>query len=68
MPAAKISAGIISVRAAIDLTKAMVGVRDDKLIATKTNELRFKRPSVPFVLATDRLQEYHVRGKSSRAF
>jgi hypothetical protein len=40
MPAAEITAGIISIRAAIDLTKAMVGVRDDKLIAAKTNELR----------------------------
>jgi hypothetical protein len=40
MPAAEITAGIISIRAAIDLTKAMVGARDDKLIATKTNELR----------------------------
>ena len=40
MPAAEITARIISIRAAIDLTKAMVGVRDEKLIAAKTNELR----------------------------
>jgi hypothetical protein len=40
MPAAEITAGITSIRAAIDLTKAMVGLRDNKLIAAKTNELR----------------------------
>jgi hypothetical protein len=40
MPAAEIAAGITGVRAAIDLTKAMVGLRDSKLIAAKTDELR----------------------------
>ena len=40
MPAAEITAGIVSLRAAYDLTKAMIGVRDNKLIAAKTNELR----------------------------
>lgn len=40
MPAAEIAAGITSIRAAIDLTKAMVGLRDAKLIAAKTDELR----------------------------
>ena len=40
MPAAEITAGIVSIRAAIDLTKAMVGLRDERLITTKTNELR----------------------------
>jgi hypothetical protein len=39
MPAAEISAGIISIRAAIDLTKAIVGLRDQKLIATKMAEM-----------------------------
>jgi hypothetical protein len=39
MPAAEITAGIISIRAAIDLTKAMIGVRDAKLVAAKMTEM-----------------------------
>jgi hypothetical protein len=40
MPAAELMAGIQSVRAAIDLTKAMMALRDQKLIAGKADEMR----------------------------
>jgi len=39
MPAAEIAAGITSIRAAIDLTQAMLKKRDDKLIASKVDEM-----------------------------
>lgn len=40
MPAAEITSGITSVRAAYDLAKAMMALRDAKLIAGKADELR----------------------------
>jgi hypothetical protein len=40
MPVAEITAGITTVRAAIDVAKGMLTVRDAKLVAAKADELR----------------------------
>lgn len=40
MPVAEITAGITSVRAAMDIAKAMLQLRDLKLVAAKADELR----------------------------
>ena len=40
MPAAEITAGITGIRAAYDIAKAMMTLRDAKLIASKADELR----------------------------
>ena len=40
MPAAEITAGITSLRAAIDVAKAMVAQRDAKLLAAGANEIK----------------------------